>query len=265
MVSVKTLFSTSVVVRKVQGYASESWGMRLRYGMTISECAVHCRYRIAALSSDCSPSVMSEARVTGGIFIRGGMAGWLPLLGRGLLARFWVGAASAAATGQSHLPFVARTSKSGWDCSVGAGPVQLPEIFRGFAASVLRFADPQGGASVPAAATWGSEHGPDRQVVLRSLSWAKQQNDQQQRATAVGCQFLCLAAAWDCPGIGHRSVFLIKFASLLCVRLQDVVYCKLAHTQLHQTPDESLLRRLPASSTSSYSAPQEYCCSQETS
>ena len=43
--------------------------------MTTSEFAVHCRYRIAALSTDCTPSAMSTMRVTGGMFIRGGMAG----------------------------------------------------------------------------------------------------------------------------------------------------------------------------------------------
>lgn len=42
MVRVKMLFSTSVVVTKVHGYMSDSWGMRLRYGMTMSELAVHC-------------------------------------------------------------------------------------------------------------------------------------------------------------------------------------------------------------------------------
>jgi len=71
--SVNTLFSTRVVVRKVQGYMSDSCGTSARYGTTISDSSDHCLYRKAKLSRDWARSAMSRMRVIGGILSLGGM------------------------------------------------------------------------------------------------------------------------------------------------------------------------------------------------
>lgn len=73
MPRVNTLFSTRVVVRKVQGYIKDSCGTRARYGTTISDSSDHCLYRMAKLRRDWDTRAMRRMRVIGGMLSLGGM------------------------------------------------------------------------------------------------------------------------------------------------------------------------------------------------
>jgi hypothetical protein len=52
---------------------TDNCGTSVKYGITISVCSLHWRYRIAALSRDWKRRAASTARVTGGMLSRGGI------------------------------------------------------------------------------------------------------------------------------------------------------------------------------------------------